>query len=431
MESVVKKLEGCKREIEIIIPAEEPEKVYADILKDFRRNIQLPGFRKGKVPVAVIEKRFAKEIEQEVIQKIVPNSLDKAITDEKLFPVEQPTLEDVEYVRGGELKVKASFEVKPEITLEKYKELEISIKADDYKVEDKTIDDQLEYLQKRGANLEPVDKARKIKRGDFVVIDLKGEPVDDEENEPFQREGITIEIVTVDKDGGFTKNLVGANVGDTLDFEVVYPQKFQDPHMAGKTVKYNVEVRDHKVQVVPELDDEFAKDLGQFENLDALKAEIRRQLEEEKAYQKKQDTESLLMEKIIADNPDFELPQVMVQRQLANHENEMRRQMYSQGVNPDHIGFNWDEFKKNEQESAEKGVKRILILDAVSDKEDIKVTAKEITTEIDKIAIQSGQDPKEMRREMMADGRFEAIGSHLRDKKAVDWLLENNTIKEG
>ena len=431
MESVVNKLEGCKREIEITVPAEEPAKVYDDILADFRRNIQLPGFRKGKVPVAVIEKRFAKEIEQEVIQKIVPRSLDKAINDEKLVPVEQPALEDVSYSKGQELKVKASFEVKPEVKLEKYKDIQVDLKAEDYKVEDKHIDDQLEYLQKRGANLEPVKRKRKIKRGDFVVIDLKGEPVDDDENEPFEREGATVEVVTVDKDGGFTKNLVGANVEDKLDFEVKYPKKFQDPHMAGKTIKYQVEIKEHKVQALPELDDEFAKDLGQFENLDALKAEIRRQLEEEKSYMKKQDTESKLMDKLIEENPDFELPQVMVQRQLSNHENEMRRQMYSQGINPDHIGFNWDEFKKNEQENAEKGVKRILLLDAVSEKAELKVTAKEITAEIDKIAVQSGQDPKEMRREMMADGRFEAIGSHIRDKKAVDWLIENNTIKEG
>lgn len=430
MEVTVKELEGCRRMLEITVPSEEPDKAYQDMLNEFRRSLQVPGFRKGKVPASVIEQRFGKELTHEVIEKLVPKALGEAIEKEGLRPVEQPVRDDVQYTQGQPLKIVASFEVQPKVELEAYTGLEIKIDPKEYKVAKKDVDEQLEQLQERSATFETVELVRPVQDDDYVVLDLRGEPAGDNAV-PWKREDITLAITDPKEDGGFSKNLIGIQTGGKKEFTVEYPKDFDDEVLAGTKVKYEVEVKQIKKKILPALDDEFAKDLGQFENLDALREEVEKQLEAEKQRQRRNDIERGLIDIMIEKNPEFDLPQVMVQRELARIENELRRDMMNRGINPDHMGFDWNEFKNNAREQAEWNVRRILLLDNVADKEKVEVTTKDIRAEIDAIAASYQQDPKELRRQMLEDGRFEAIGEHLRDHKSMEWLVENNKIKEG
>lgn len=429
MEVVVTTLEGCKRTIEITLPGDEPDKVYREMLADFQHRIQVPGFRRGKVPVSIIEKRYQRELEHEVIDKLVPKAIDEAIEKEGLRPVEQPTLEDVQYRQGEPMKVLASFEVRPVIALEKYTGFSVELKKADYEVTAAEIDGQLEQIRQRAATFEPVEIARPLAEGDFAVIDVRGEP-QGEDGVPFRREGILVEVDIAGEDSGFARNIVGAAIGETRNFTVEYPKDFSDETIAGTSITYEVCVKELKKRVLPDLDDDFAKDLGQFESLAQLREQIEHELKHEKEHQRRHDLEHKIIDSILDANPPFELPEVMVQRQLARRENELRRHMVSRQVNPDHIGFDWAAFRESTVPAAKHAVQHILLLDEVATRENISVTAKEIKEEIDAIARSAGEDPSALRREMMSDGRFEAIGASLRDARTLDWLVQNNEVKE-
>lgn len=430
MEVVVNKLDGCKRSVEITLPAEQANSVYREMLDDFRRNLRLPGFRRGKVPESLIEKRFSKELQQEVLSKLVPKAVDEAIQKEKLRPVERPTLEDVDYTLSQPLRIQASFEIRPELQLEKYTSLSVKISAGKYKVAEQEVEEQLQKLQEQSAHFAAVEEQRPVAAGDFVVINLRGEP-QAKSGIPFRREGILVAASDSTEDGGFARNLIGMTIGRAKDFSVRYPEDFQDVALAGSEISYTVEVTEIKKRLLPALDDEFARDLGQFESLDDLRKEVKHQLEHEKQHQRSAEVERKVIESIIADNPEFELPQVMIQRQMAARENELRRHMQSRGFNPDHIGYDWTAYRKAERPNAEFSVRKLLILDEIADKEKIVVSPREVKTEIEHIAKANGRDPKEMRREMLKDGSYEMVEGHLRDRKMAHWLIENNKVIEG
>jgi trigger factor len=399
-------------------------------MSDFRQNLQVPGFRKGKVPESLIKQRFAKELEQEVLSKLVPKSIDEAIRQENLNPVERPTLDDVSFEKGQPLKINASFEIRPQLALENYSGLTLKVDKNKYKVTDTELDEQIEMLRQRAATFVPVEDRRPVAKGDFVVIDFRGEP-QAEDAIPYRREEVRAEVVEAEADGGFTENLIGSRAGQKVDFTVDYPADFREPAVSGSSIRYEVEVKEIKERILPDLDDDFARDLGQFESLGELRKEVRNQLEGQKARERRADVERKLIEAVLKKNPDFELPQVMVQRRLAAADQQMRRHMLSRGINPDHIGFDWTAFREAERPEAEFGVKEMLVLDEIAERENVRVSGKEIRAEIDAVAASSDRDPNEVRREMMTDGSYEAIQAHLRDIKVKDWLIENNVVEEG
>ena len=307
MKVEVKKDEGCQVTLAIELPADRADEIYRELLADFRHNVRLPGFRRGKVPGEMIRKRFAAELRQEVISKLVPEALEEAIREEKLQPVERPTLDEVEYEEGKPLRLTASFQVQPEIELEKYTGLKVVLKDSEYEIADEEIESQLEHLRQRSANYEPIE-GRPAAEGDYAFIDLRGEPRA-EDAAPFRREGI---LVAVGKEGVPGK-LIGAEPRQHLEFAIEHPEDYDDPALAGMTVEYTIDVHELKQRVLPELDDEFAKDLGQFANLDELRAEIRRQLEAEAGRKRRADSMAALLNAIAEANKPFDLPGVMVQ----------------------------------------------------------------------------------------------------------------------
>jgi len=206
--------------------------------------------------------------------------------------------------------------------------------------------------------------------------------------------------------------------------------KRQDPALAGRSVRYTVDVHELKERVLPDADDEFAKDLGQFAGLEELRSEIRRQLEAEMERRRRGEIEEKLIEAIIDSNPGFELPAVAVQRQMAAREEVMRRRIAESGANPDHIGFDWSGFRKAERPAAELAVRRELLLQKIAGSEGIEVSPGEVSAELAALAAARGEDPKELRRRMIGDGSFESMRAHMREHAVLAWLIENNEINE-
>ncbi len=428
MEVEVKHLEGCKRSIRITLPSERAEEVYNELLNDFRRGLRVPGFRKGKVPEGLIRKRFASELRQEVMSKLIPEAMEEAIRSESLHPVERPTLDEVDYHEGSPLRISASFEVSPEIELEKYAGLSVSIRGEPYRVRDEHVDEEIEKLRRRAATFTPLGEERPARAGDFALVDLRGE-AEAEEAVPFRREGV---LVAVGKGeiGGLAARLVGAEPGRRLEFTIEHPDDYEDPALAGRSVRYTVDVHELKERVLPDADDEFAKDLGQFAGLEELRSEIRRQLEAEMERRRRGEIEEKLIEAIIDSNPGFELPAVAVQRQMAAREEVMRRRIAESGADPDHIGFDWSGFRKAERPAAELAVRRELLLQKIAGSEGIEVSPGEVSAELAALAAARGEDPKELRRRMIGDGSFESMRAHMREHAVLAWLIENNEINE-
>lgn len=417
--------EGCKRSLEITLPSERADRMYEELLAEYRRSLRLPGFRRGRVPESMIRRRFDGELRQEVINKIIPEALQEAIRAEKLDPVERPTIEDVHYKDGEPLRITASFETRPDIELKAYTDLTVKIEKKQYDVTGEQIDVQLEYLRLGSATFKLVERDRAL-AGDFAAVDIRGEP-QIEEASPFRREDV---IVEVEEEGGFQGRLIGARVGKQEEFVITHPADFGEPALAGKTVQYTVDVRELRERVLPDLDDEFARDLGEFSGLDELKKELKQELEERAENRRRTDAAEKLLEAIAESNPSFDLPQVMIQRQMSWLEEDLRRQFSKRGLDPDHIGFDWKAYRERERPGAEWSVRKGLFLDALAEREGIKVSNKEVEKEVAGIAASQGQDPHKLRKQMTNNGSLDYVRTSLRDRAVKAWLIEHNTVRE-
>ncbi len=245
----------CKREIELEIPAENVQKATEKVARDIARVARIPGFRPGKAPVTLVRRRFADDIQGEVVQSLVPEYLEKALDEKKLVPVTRPEVDKVEFKEGEPLRFRAIFEVLPEFELGDYKNL--TVQVDDIEVGDAQVDKTLEEMRERAATFVPVE-GRPAQDGDFVLIKLSGTPA--EGGDPVQADNILVHIGAEETLASFNENLRGANAGETRQFEASYPDDYPDEKLAGKTYNYTVEVQGIKEKKLPELNDEFAKD---------------------------------------------------------------------------------------------------------------------------------------------------------------------------
>jgi len=245
----------CKRELELEIPAENVTKATEKVARDLARVARVPGFRPGKAPVTLIRRRFAEDIQGEVLQSLVPEYIEKALEEKKLVPITRPAVDKIDFKEGEPLRFRAVFEVLPEFELGDYKNLAINV--DDVETGDAQVDKAIENIRERVAAFVPIE-GRAAKDGDYVLIKLAGVPVG--EGEPVQADNILCHIGAEETLESFTENLRGASSGETKKFRSQYPDDYPDQKLAGKAYDYTVEVQGIKEKKLPELNDEFAKD---------------------------------------------------------------------------------------------------------------------------------------------------------------------------
>jgi trigger factor len=272
----------CKREVELEIPAENVQKATEKVARDIARVARVPGFRPGKAPITLIRRRFADDIQGEVVQSLVPEYLEKALDEKKMTPVTRPEVDQVQFKEGEPLKFRAVFEVLPDFELGDYKNLQVSI--DEIKIGDEQVEKTLEEMRERGASYVPVE-GRPAKDGDYVLLKLIGTPAGG--GEPVQADNILCHLGGEETLESFTENLRGANPGETKQFESRYPDDYPDQKLAGKTYNYSVDVQGIKEKKLPELNDEFAKDAageqGGVTTLEELRKKIRENLDAARA----------------------------------------------------------------------------------------------------------------------------------------------------
>ncbi len=413
----------CRKELDLEIPAEEVTKATEKVAKDFAKIARVPGFRPGKAPISLIKRRFADDIKGEVLQTLVPEHVEKAVAEQKLTPVSQPQVDKLEYNEGQPLKFRASFEVLPEFSLGDYKNLEIEMP--EMAITDESVANTLAEMQQRAATFAPVE-GRAVQNDDFVQVKLVGTP--EGGGEPLNAESVLCHVGAEETMEPFNENLRGANVGDHKNFDVEYPADYPDAKLASKKFHYSVDVLGIKNKKLPEINDEFAKDVSDATSLDELKKKVRDGLEHERDHRQKE----LQREKIIAElvkQHDFPVPESLVEHQMDVRLERVVRSLAQQGVDPRAVNVDWVSLRKRQEERAKDDVKAELVIDRIATEEKIDVTEDELQHELEHVASHSGESAEAIRARLTKQGTLDRMKAKLRSDKTVDWLAQSARVK--
>jgi trigger factor len=413
----------CKRELELEIPAEEVAKASEKIAKEIARVARVPGFRPGKAPVTLIRRRFAEDIKSELMQQLMPEHIDKAVTKEKLVPVTQPQVDKVEYAEGGPLKFRASFEVLPTFEPAPYKDLEVEVEAPD--LSDADVDKTLEEMRERAATFVPVE-GKALADGDFAQLKLTGNPQGG--GEPLHAENVMCNIGSENTLDAFNENLRGAKAGEQRRFDLTYPADYPDPKLAGKSYHYIADITAVKEKKLPELNDEFAKDVSDATSLDELRKKIRESLDTARENQLADLTRDKLLAKIVSAN-DFPVPQALVEHQMDARLERAVRSLAAQGVDPRAVNVDWVAMRRKQRDRAVEDVKAELILDRIATAESIEAGEEELEKQIVAIAEHGGESATVVRARLTKQGALDRMKSKLRSDKTLEWLRQHARIQ--
>jgi len=413
-------VEGCKHELEISIPAEAVEAETEKVAKTFQDRARLPGFRPGKAPESIIRRSFAGDIRQKVLENLVPRFFDARAEQENLRVVGQPTISDVHFHEGESLHFKASFEVYPEFQPAEYKGISIPYKQPEVTSED--VDKRLEEVRESKATYVNEDP-RPLQDGDYAVVSLESlagaEP-------PIKSDEVTVLINGPETLAGFTENLRGASPGEEKEFDVVYPEDYGKETLAGKTVLFRTHLKGLRRKELPELNDDFAQDLGDFRTLDELKEALKKSIYAQREADAQREAKEKLVDKLVEAN-DFPVPEVFIDRQIENRVQQRLRSLADQGVDTKSFKLDWNKIREAQKDAAVREVKASLILSKVAQLETIGVTKDEVDREIERIARESREPVVTLRKKFTEDGTMDRIASHIQTEKTLNFLFENAT----
>jgi trigger factor len=417
----------CKREIELEIPAENVQKATEKVARDIAKVARVPGFRPGKAPVTLIRRRFADDIQSEVVQSLVPEFLERALDEKKLAPVTRPEVDKLEFKEGEPLKFRAVFEVLPEFELGNYKNLEIQVEA--IELGDKQVTNTIDEIRERAATFVPVE-GRAAKDGDYVLIKLKGMPVGG--GDPVEADNILCHLGAEETLGSFTENLTGASAGEVKRFRAEYPKDYPDQKLAGKAFDYTVDVQGIKEKKLPELNDDFAKDAageaGGISTLEELRKKIMDQLTHAKDHQQGDQAREKILQTLVK-NHDFPVPEALVENQMDVRLERAVRSLASQGVDPRAVNVDWVAMRKRQRDRAVEDVKAEILLDRIATAEKIEATDEDVEKEIAALAERSGESATALRARLTKQGALDRMKSKLRSDKTIEWLYGTARIE--
>jgi trigger factor len=413
---------ATRREIEVEIPAQEVTRQTEVLIQKYQKVARLPGFRVGHVPPSIIRQRFSEEIKTDVVEALIPRYFRQETERLGMHPVSQPRVTDLHVHDGEPLRFKAAFEVLPDVRAEGYKEL----RADkvEITVTDQDVEEAMADLRERGASFNPVE-GRALAEGDFAQVSLDGTPKS-EEGQPVHMDEVLVEMGGKNTMPEFTQNLTGANVGDERTFDVTYPQDTQDERLAGKTLTYTVKVHGVKNKVLPELNEEFAKQLGEFTSVDDVRKRIREQIESERTHKAEHEAKDKLVAELVKRN-EFEVPESLVERQIDVRLERGLRALAAQGLTGEQMKkMDFQRLRAGQRDQAIQDLKASLLLEKVGDEEKVEVSDEEMDRELDAIAQQSKQTVEAVRARLTPDGGLDRIRTRIRNEKTIELLYRQS-----
>jgi trigger factor len=410
------------------------------VSRDYSKAARIPGFRPGKVPAKVVRQRFRDQILHDVAHGLIPRAVDEALRERGVEPVDTPDIRDVVVEEGQPLKFTASFETVPPIEPGEYASLTVHRRH--APVEDSAVEQALSQLRERAARYEPIEN-RAIETGDSVLLDLvrtaqkktdepliviPGQERAPQETETDKHDNVTVDIGAPANPPGFDEALIGLQGGEEKSFDVTYPADYTISELAGTTVRYDVSVKAVRKRVIPELDDEFAKDLGEFDSLAALRSRVRSDLEQEAAQETERETRADLL-KQLSSRVSFEVPSSLLDREIDRRVEEFVRRLMEQQIDPMRTNINWEEFRERQKEAAVEAVKSALVLDEVARRENLSVSEAEIEAEVARYAERTGRTSAAVRARLEKEGGLGRLYTGLRREKTVSFLLSKSTAQ--
>jgi trigger factor len=412
----------CTRELVLDVPADEVKKAYRTVTANYRKYAKIPGFRAGKVPESVIKRRFAAEIRKEVIDGLLPERFQKAVAELAIRPVGQPHVTELTVEDGEPLHVKAVFEYVPAFSIEGYKD--VTVPKPPVAITEEEFQAELEQLRDSRATVEPVEEDRPLVDGDWAQITYHGVIDGEAEAAPIAGEDTLVEIGGKNTVEAFNSALRGAKPGQELKAEVIYPADYGEARLAGKTVAYDVEVKAIKKRTLPELNDDFAKEMGAYESMAELETRVRESLEARKRRSVEGETKDRLLSALIA-RYAFPVPESLVQEQVDARLDRGLRALAAQGMATEQMRkLDFARLRLAQRDSAEAEVKTSLLLDRIAEEENLTVSDEELDQEIQLAALQSREPVDALKVRLTEDGGLARIREQLRREKTAGLLYE-------
>ena len=410
-----------KKNLTIEIPSDEVDAQIEKVTRGYAKSARIPGFRPGKVPTRIVKQRFKEQILQDVARELVPRAVDEALQERGVEPVDSPNVNDFAIDEGQPLKFTATFETVPDFDPGDLDS--ITLRRPSAVVAPEAVDQMMERMRERAARFEPVE-GRPVADGDTPVLDIERT---DQGGTPDRHEGVAVTMGASANPPGFDAQLVGMSPGETKTFTVHFPEDYGVPEMANTDVSYTVTLKELRKRVVPVLDDEFAKDMGQFETLSALRERVTAdmQLEAETGAQRQVRNELL---RVLRERVAFEMPAVLVDREMERRVEEFVRRLMEQGVDPREANIDWAQFRDGQRESARDSVASALALDQIARRENIVAEQAAIDAEIEQLAARLQRTPAAVQAQLEKEGGIARLATGIRREKAVELALSRATI---
>ncbi|HYI95160.1 MAG TPA: trigger factor [Bryobacteraceae bacterium] len=413
-------IEGCKHEVEIVVPVDDVNHETQHVVANVQKRAHLPGFRPGKAPVSIIKTRFKDAIRQDVLEHILPKAFRKKADEEHWNVVGTPNVTDIHFDEGEPLRFKAEFEVAPEFDVNGYRGIEAPYAEPQVSEED--VEKRINEIRERKAEYVNEDP-RPLVADDHTVVSV--ESVGGIEGDPIKSEDMALHLGNPETLPEFNEHLVGMSPEEEKEFDVTYPADYGQDRLAGKTVRFKVRVKSVRRKELPELNDEFARDLGDYQNFAELQEAIRKVILSEREYAAQQESKGHIIDALVKSH-EFPVPQAYVDFQIENNVRRSVREIMGRDVDPRSLNLDWSKLREQQSERATQDVKASLLLEKVADVESIHATNEEIDRELQRIAKAEREAVAALRMRFEKDGTLGRIASRIRTEKVLNFLFEHS-----
>jgi trigger factor len=425
LQVAVADISQCRKGLTVEVSVEEVNAAFEKTYGAYARHLKIPGFRPGRVPRELIKQRFAKEAEEEVVQSLVPEALQAAVAEHMLRVVGEPQIDALSISQGEPLKFRATFEVMPEFELKEYKGLKLTKRV--ATVTDEDVEHTLDHLRQSAAEFVPVED-RPSRDGDFVSVNLVGKYVEPPGEEDLKSDDVQIEVGANNVQPEFTENLRDVKAGDVREFRVKYPEDFSAEGLAGKTLDFTATVVAVREKEAPELDDEFARDFGDYENLQQLRDRIRENLTASAESRADSGLREEVVKRILEDY-DFEVPSALVEPQATDRAREFAYLLMRNGVPPQTIKeIDWEGRMNEFRPLAARDVRSALVFDKIGEAEKVEVSRWEVEAEIESMARMSGEPADQLKARLTKEDSLSSIEHRLRHQRALEAVIKHAEV---
>ena len=424
MKVSVEEINSIKKKVNVEVPEEQVIKEVDSFYRELNRKAKIKGFRPGKVPRNILERHFKDYVKTEVIQKLIQESYPQALSEAKLHPISNPLIDPGEMEGGKPFQYAATIEIKPEIKLEGYIGLKIEGKKEG--VKDEEVEERLKNLQNIHAQLKTASDPRPVQPGDFVILDYEAS-MDNKPLEEGKATDFTVEVGSGRFIPDLEEKLVGLKPEEEKEIEVSFPEDYGYKKWAGKTLSFHVKIKEVKEKILPILDDEFAKDLGDYSSLEELRLKLREEIEKEKKLILERQLKDQMVEHLLQAN-SFEVPESLVEEQTRTLVSDTKMRLATQGVDFKNLGLSEEKLQGDYREMAQKQVRTFLILEKIADQEGITVTDGEAEDRVREISERIHQKFDVVKRYYEKNGLIPEVKAGIMSEKILNFLLEKANV---